>query len=216
MTTFIPKSTLLAMAVAAFALACAHEPMPLPGHRTDYTVTRLAPRGPYFEATLSGGRLPVVYFASPTETCLHVLAAEAVVQYVVSGPYGVLERDGQRCVPAGIGSLGWWRDRRRRPDKSFGRRGQATFEIIFEESDAIGLRGRFPIAGLVGWAGGGDSIAVLPTAPEACRAIAAAGVASMEYRSGGPDALYLIGSNDRCPIAGLIRPDGQAGDATVE
>ncbi len=201
---------LLLASLAIASLACAHEPLPLPGHRTDYTVVRLAPRGAYFEATLAGGRVPVVFFAEPSEACRYVLAAEAVVQYVVSGPYGTLERNGQRCVPAGIGSLAWWRDRHRRPDRSFGRRAQATYEMLFEESDAIGLRGRFPIAGLVGWAGGQDTIAVLPTEPELCREIAAAGVASMEYSSGGDFALSLVGGSGRCPIAGLIRPAGRA------
>lgn len=200
----------LLASLAIATLACAHEPLPLPGHRTDYTVVRLAARGPYFEATLAGGRLPVVFFAQPTETCLQVFAPESMVQYVVSGPYGTVERDGQRCVPAGIGSLAWWRDRHRRPDRSFGRRAQATYEIVFVESDAIGLRGRFPIAGLVGWAGGQDTIAVLPTEPELCRAIAAAGVASMEYSTGGDYALSLVGGSGRCPIVGLIRPEGRA------
>jgi len=60
------------------------------------------------------------------------------------------------------------------------------------------------LAHLIGWAGGGDTVAVLRNVPH-CRRDGS-GVASMEYRPSGRNTLALVGPSGLCRIEGLIQP----------
>ena len=109
------------------------------------------------------------------------------------------------CDSAGIGSLAEWRDRRARLSGPPQPRAQASFRRTIADSDVIFVRGRFPLAGLVGWTSLADTVAVLPNTPS-CRKRADEGVASLEFRQSGPDPLILVGSEEPCPLVGLLRP----------
>jgi hypothetical protein len=95
-------------------------------------------------------------------------------------------------------------------------RAQASFRTLYEDGDLVLLRGRFPLAFHVGWAGGDDSVAVVDNVAR-CRGPIESGVASMEYRPSGRNTLALVGSGGLCRIEGLILPlDRAAPRATPE
>jgi hypothetical protein len=176
------------------------------GFDTELTVTRVEPRGGYLDATLRGEAGALRVFAPPTEECRRALAPEAKVQFESVGA-GRVSRDGVRCDAAGFGPVEELSRRRGDPTvfSSPIPREQATFEIVHQDAESTFLRGRFPLAALVGWAGGDDTIAVV-SASETCREVAARGVGSLEYRPRGDDTLALLGSRGLCRIEALIRP----------
>jgi hypothetical protein len=67
------------------------------------------------------------------------------------------------------------------------------------------LRGRFPEASRLEWAGADDTVVVVPNIP-VCRSATGGGVASMEYRAGKRAPLSLVGADGLCPIHALARP----------
>jgi len=71
------------------------------------------------------------------------------------------------------------------------------------------LRGNFPLAGYLGFAGVSDVVAVVPQSPE-CQGSIESGVASMEYRGKGSRALVLLGGDAPCQMRGLIQPPSQS------
>jgi hypothetical protein len=175
---------------------------------TDLSVVRVVPRGEYLDATLVGHGLSLEVYTPRDAACSHVLAPEAQVDYVERGVAGRLERDGQSCDAVGIGGS---RVRRaRQPRRSSLRsspipRAQATFREVHRDDEVILVRGRFPLARYVGFAGGRDSVAVVPNETQ-CTAALEGGVASMEYRPSGRTTLSLVGKSGLCPIIGLIQP----------
>lgn len=176
------------------------------GFDTDLLVTRVEPRGGYLDATLRGDAGTVRLFVPPTEECRRVLAPEANVQFESVGA-GRVSRDGVRCDAAGIGPVEELS--RRRPNPTVAStaipREQANWKVVHQDDETIFLRGRFPLAGLVGWAGGDDTVAVVSSASH-CREIAARGVGSLEYRPRGQDTLALVGRDGLCRVEALIRP----------
>jgi len=177
------------------------------GFDTDLVVTRLEPRGGFLDATLSGAAGTLRVFAPPSEECLHVLAREASVGFESKGA-GRVTRDGASCDAAGFGPVEELRRRRVDPTSLTTTaipREQAVWEVVHEDAEVSFLRGRFPLAGLVGWSGGMDTIAVVSSAP-GCREIASQGVGSLEFRARGGDTLALVGAHGLCPIEALIRP----------
>jgi hypothetical protein len=177
------------------------------GFDTELVVTRALPRGGYLDATLRGEAGTVRLFTPPTEACRRVLAPEATVEFESVGA-GRVSRDGAECDAAGFGPVEELS--RRRPDPTdLGStaipREQADWRIVHQDAEVSFLRGRFPLSGLVGWAGGDDTIAVVSSAPQ-CREIAARGVGSLEYRPRGDDTLALVGSQGLCRVEALIRP----------
>ena len=77
--------------------------------------------------------------------------------------------------------------------------------MVFADESAVLLRGRFPLTSAVGWSGGYDTIAVVPNTA-ACEVPIERGVASIEFRPSGRDALTLVSKRGPCRIEGLIQP----------
>lgn len=178
--------------------------MGIPGVETDFSVTRAEERGGFIDATLAGPAGVLRIFAPPGEACRRVLAPEASVEFTMQGA-GRLTREAESCDAAGIGPLEELRRRRGDPTGLIVPRAQASYRVVYEDAAGAFLRGRFPLASLLGWSGGDDSIAVVSGSP-VCREAAARGVASLEYRSRGKVALVLVATPEPCVIEALIRP----------
>ncbi|HET6304869.1 MAG TPA: hypothetical protein VFG80_08810 [Myxococcota bacterium] len=179
----------------------------LPGVTTSFSVAKVVERGGYLDTILQGRAGELRVFAPADETCAAVLAPEASVAFASEGAGGKLERNGQVCRGVGRGSLAEWRERRARPEnlETAVPRAQASYRVVYRDADVVFLRGRFPLAALIGWAEVGDSIAVVPDT-EICREPIEAGVASLEYRPVGPNVLALVTRRGLCPIEGLLQP----------
>lgn len=197
---------------AATALAICATPqktgfqLGLPGSRTPMTVERVTPRGPYLEVALRAPGLELVSYAPDDEACRGVLAREHAVDYATDGGGGSFSREGRRCEAAGIGSLDAWRERRARPrTRSPVPSAQASFRVLHRDEQVVLVRGRFPLAGLLGWVGGDDTVAAIPNAPECARPLES-GVATLQYFPAGRDVLTLTGEGGLCPVLGLLRP----------
>jgi hypothetical protein len=171
-------------------------------------------RGGYLDTLLVGeeGKLALRVFAPDTPTCRYVLEPEQTARYRSRGAAGQLLRGDQTCDAVGIGDPFVSRYRQPRGQAAGASpvpRAQASFEKVYEDEDVIFLRGRFPLASLVGWAGGVDTIAVVQNR-EVCRAPAERGVASMEYRPRGGTTLALVGQGGLCRIDGLLIPPAES------
>jgi hypothetical protein len=179
----------------------------LPGVTTPFSVARVVERGGYLDAILRGKAGELRVFAPADEACAAVLAPEATVAFSSEGAGGTMERDGRVCRGVGRGSLEEWRDRRARPGtlQTTIPRAQAAYRVVYRDADVVFLRGRFPLAGLIGWSEVGDTVAVVSDT-EVCREPIAAGVASLEYRPAGPNVLALVTRQGLCPIEGLLQP----------
>lgn len=212
------KPTALALFLAGLA-ACASAP----GTRSSYRVESVEELGPFLAARLSwseprlgplsevssNARLSLLFPAEPA--CRRALEPGALVDYLPSGFEGTIARGDDRCRSVGIFDLAEWRDRLPQArTRSPVPRQQANFQWLRDLGELALVRGRFPLTGLVGFAAGYDALALLPTAGS-CRALAEAGVASIEFRAGGPVALALVGDGERCPVHGLARPEATAG-----
>ena len=187
---------------AALGFACATAP----GATSDWGITSVKQRGVHLDVRMDTGREEVrFFFPAGDEACQQVLKKGNQVQYVVSGPVGSVRYQDLSCDPIGIGSIDWWRRRRGRPEAPPSPRSTARFEPIYQDEDVAMVRGRIPFTGLVNWAGGEDTIAVLPLAA-ACRPLLERGEATIEFRAAGRIPLRLISSGQTCEIQGLIRP----------
>ena len=142
--------------------------------------------------------------------CTALFAADGPTRYVNEGVLGRFERAGIGCEPVGIGSLAAWRDRRPRQPGEVLPRARATWRVVGGDDQVVFARGRFGIAGQIGWAGGVDTVAVLPRTP-ACERVAGSGVGTLEYRPAGSAPLVLLAGGERCPLAGLVRPQSEDG-----
>lgn len=173
----------------------------------DAFVRSREPIGPYLAVHLAGDSEHHLLLP-PTEACVALARPEARVRYVDRGFPGRLEgtQDGEalRCEAAGILDLERIRDRRPRPRAVFDRRRTAFWETTHRDGKHALLRGRFPLAPVLGIAGGQDLVAVV--ADEArCADIVAGTDGALEYRDAGP-ALRLSAGDSRCPLLGLARP----------
>ncbi len=178
----------------------------LPGSGIAMSVASVVPRGPYLETTLRAPGLELVSYAPANADCREVLARELEVEFRSGGTGGSFERAGLHCDAAGIGSLDEWRKRRPRPQtKSPVPSAAARFELIYEDEQIALARGRFPLAGLLGWMGGDDSVAAIPNIP-ICQAPLRSGNATLQYFPAGRNVLALSAPEGLCPIAGLLVP----------
>lgn len=174
-------------------------------------VTLLGERdGRFLDAGVDTRRSKLRFFFPVNATCRAVVEGSGEASYSNHGPYGRLHRGDQSCDPVGLLSLRAWRDRRPRQTTRGGSpipRDAARYEIVYADEDLFLARGRFQLAGLVGWAGGYDTIAVFPNAPE-CEGILVRGEATMEYRDAGPEPLVLVDGRNRCPFLGfaMLKP----------
>jgi len=205
-----PRRGAAAAAALLAALACnpsrALYQAGLPGVATRFSVAKVVERGGYLDTILQGRAGQLRVFAPADETCAAVLAPEADVAFTSEGAGGTMERNGQVCRGVGRGSLAEWRDRRARPETlATIPRAQAAYRVVYRDADVVFLRGRFPLAGLIGWSEVGDTIAVVADT-EICREPIEAGVASLEYRPVGPNVLALVTRQGLCPLEGLLQP----------
>jgi hypothetical protein len=171
----------------------------------DEAVVRIArPVGPYLEVHLAG-EAELALLVPATPRCTRVARPEASVRWVSRGFPGRLEAGDEACEAAGILDLAAWRDRRPRPDVPPVPRKQARWTVLYRDGRLALLRGRFPLAGLVGMPGGGDLVAVVADDP-ACAPLLATDVGTLEYRASGRDAFRLLAGEARCPVLGFARP----------
>jgi hypothetical protein len=209
----------VSLSVLAAALACSPSrtafQLGVPGSRVDVWVAQVTQRDAYLEADLQlDGRVLRTYLPA-TGVCSHVLAGETGVQFASSAAYGTVIRGDERCEAVGIGSLAEWRTRRPRSTstaRSVIPSAQASYRRVYEDEEVVLLRGRFPLTGHLGFAGLGDSIAVVPRIP-ICAQPLSRETSTLEFFPAGRNVLTLASSAGRCPIQGLIQPEG--GDAAA-
>lgn len=176
------------------------------GAGSDMSVSRVKMRGGFLDTTLAGSGWSLRTFLPANEVCTRVTRGEASVRYLSSGPYGTVERDGERCEASGMGSLREWRNKQPRGgDGSMIPSGRAEYRIVYQDEEVVFLRGRFPQTGRLGFTGMGDTIAVVPNSA-LCQRPIKAGSSTIEFFPGGRNVLTLSSSEGRCPIEGLIRP----------
>lgn len=211
------------LALGALGAGCASVTggAPNPFFPQPRVVTELAVRDGYLDATLSGPGHPLRFFFPRGEVCAALLRPEGKVGYVARGRYGQVvwpegqaptpERQGEACVPLGVGSLRVWRDRQPRPRTAGGataglERDTAHFRVVYRDDAGILLRGRFPLAGAVGFAAAQDLVAFVP-ASEPCLATIAGGEATLEFRESGPEPFRLMTEPPaRCVVEGFAIP----------
>lgn len=187
------------------------------GFGMELLVVHVDERGPYLDVSLTGHGLNLRSFTPASDVCRAVLRPEAAVKYIERGVGGRFEREEVSCDAVGYGDPLIRRARQPRGDSlrsSPVPRAQATFQTVYEDADLVLLRGRFPLAFHVGWAGGADSVAVVENGAP-CRGPIERGVASMEFRPSGRNTLSLVGEGGLCRIEGLILPLDRAAPAAT-
>lgn len=181
----------------------------VPGTQSKATVQTVSERAGYLEGwVVSGEEGQLRYLFPDTPTCRRLLQPEASLRWADQGTYGELsDAAGEHCDPIGTLTLQEWRRFRRNPRSGLGGpmrpRAQANYQLIHLDEEFAFLRGRFPLTGAVGVAGGYDIVAVVRNAPE-CQKALGRKTSSMEYLERAP-YLVLI-SDGRCPIRGLAMP----------
>jgi hypothetical protein len=177
----------------------------VPGTSVEMTVARVTPRGGYLDLELQGQDFSLRSFAPASELCQRVAERGAAIQFHAGSPYGTLVRGADRCDANGIASLREWRNRRPRETSELVPSGQATYRLVYQDEELSFLRGVFPLVGLLGFSGMGDTVAVVPHTPECRRAIEST-TSTVEYFHAGRNVLTLSSREGRCPIEALLRP----------
>jgi hypothetical protein len=177
----------------------------LPGARAAASLTPATKRGDYLDVTMESGGFRYRFFLPADDACRAVVGGDAVT-YANVGPFGRLQAGDTVCDPIGILSLAAWRDRGPRPraDSVIPRSRAALLERVYADQDLSLVRGRFLLAGAIGFAGSADSIAVIPNVAE-CRDLEVPGSASMEFRQVGKRPYSLIDRNQLCPVIGFVQ-----------
>jgi hypothetical protein len=173
---------------------------------TPGTAVGVTERGGYIDAGILTGTTSLRFFFPADEVCRAILREEARVLYVRRGPMGAVENDaGDSCSPVGIASLREWRDRQPRPRRDEPLpRARIDFRVTYKDDDLVFARGRWPLANQIGWAGGEDTIALLPNS-EGCAGPIESGVGTMQFQSTGRVPFRIVGRAD-CPIVGFVQP----------
>ena len=177
----------------------------IPGVGVDMRVAKVKPRGGYLDVELQGDGFAMRTWLPASELCQRVVAGEATLRYSSSSSYGTFIRGDDRCDAIGIASLREWRNRRPRQTSRVIPSGRASYRLAYQDEDVTFLRGIFPLVGLLGFAGMGDSIAVVPNTAQ-CQGPIGRDTSTIEYFHGGKNVLTLSSSEGRCNIEGLIRP----------
>jgi len=199
----------------------ARSPVPTPGARlaralalaglaagllgaSDSVIRSVRAVGPYLAVRLAGDEAHALLLPA-TPGCAAVARPEASVDWVDRGFPGRLASGDATCSAAGILDLARWRDRRPRPGGPPAPRATARWSVMHRDGSHALLRGRFPLAGLVGMPGGYDLVAVVADDP-ACAGLFAESEGSLEYRASGPVAYRLAAGDSRCEVLGFARP----------
>jgi len=196
------------------ALACAVGAAGVPGCSTLPGATRasivqsVVERGGVLDAQIAREGSVQRFFAPTSEPCRKLMKKEAAIEYVSLGPLGQFRSGDTTCAPNGIGSLAVWRDQRPRPKVGPLPSRAASYQVVYQDADVAMLRGLFPMLGLIGWPGMGDTIAVVAQSP-ACQALIQRGSANVVYRVAGPDPYVMLDGEMQCPLEGLIQPSGE-------
>lgn len=209
-------------AAALLALACETKTgdqvlvqAQIPGTYTAGVVALLGERAGYLDANVTTGGIEYRFLFEATDVCRAMLTDGATIRYSQHGPLGSVRSGEQRCDPVGVLSLVEWRNRRpRRPGPVPIPRAQATYKVFHRDDDLVFARGRFPLVGELGFAGGQDTVGVFPNV-EICQGVMEKTVASMEFRDGGQVALSLVAADGLCPFQGIALPIPEA-RATAE
>lgn len=187
-------------------------PARLPGSSTSYRVEASVERGDYLDVLLARPGQTLRFFFPADAACRAVLRPEAEVAYRSVSLLGRVSSADGECDSVGIGSLRVWRDRRPRQSRDVLPSGNAVYRRVYRDADLTLVRGRFPTANQIGWAGGWDSLAALPRSP-ACDALADRGNASVEFRVAGPEPYRLTSGGEPCPIDAFLKPLAEASGA---
>ena len=177
----------------------------IPGTGVDMTVTQANPRGGYLDTELQGDGFTLRTWLPASELCQRVVSAEAPVRYSSNSSYGTFILGDDRCEAIGIADLREWRNRRPRQTSRVIPSGRASYGVVYQDEEVSFLRGSFPLVGLLGFSGMGDSIAVVPNTA-LCQGPIGRDTSTIEYFHGGRNVLTLSSSEGRCNIEGLIRP----------
>lgn len=191
--------------VVLLACATAGEVLQLPGSTVPAEVVEVTQRGPYLDATIDVGNLPLRFFFPTSEECRAVVVPDARVEYARVATFGAVRRGGVECVPAGIGTLEHWRSQAPRVPSRPAPRSRASYRVVYTDEETALLRGRFLLAGRIGWLGGDDTLAAVPNRPE-CAEVLARATASLEFRNSGAYPFRLIAGRGICPVLGFVRP----------
>lgn len=203
------EGAVLAGLLLVMAAACAG----VPGTRPSYRVVSTEQIGPLLDVRLewtssasivsSDAHLSLLFRSA--DDCTEMISVGTELDYLPGGLTGSLRLAERSCDAVGISALREWRDRkpRRRITRHGDDRAQATYRIVFEHASYAIVRGRFPLAGMIAWYGGEDTLALIPRQVE-CASVLQRGVATMEFRDSGRIPLLLVGDG-RCPIAGFAR-----------
>lgn len=199
------------LAVAVLVIGCTHEQVVmqtgLPGARAAAELSLVKERGDYLDVRMESGGFSYRFFLPADEACRAMLVDGQAVTYANVGPFGRLQAGDTVCDPVGVLSLAAWRDRgpRRSRSEVIPRSRADLDERIYVDDDLTLVRGRYRLAGLIGFVGGADSIAVIPSVPE-CRDLAIPGTASMEFRDVGEKPYVLVEGGRLCPVIGFVQP----------
>jgi hypothetical protein len=204
------RAVLAVPAVALIVLSCtANHWLLLPGARVSAEVRSRGEHGGYLDLEVRTGDAegPLLRFFADAaaEGCREIVKAPAGVLYSNIGVVGRLLRDELRCDLIGVLSLRELRDRRPRRSGEPLPRSRADYRVVHRDAELALLRGRFGLAGELGWPVGVDTVVALPRG-EACDPLLEQSHASMEFRSAGRQPLVLLGAAGPCPVLGLAQP----------
>ena len=172
-------------------------------------VERVVARGDYLAAVLAARDFSIEVYLPANESCRTLFVEGAEVEYREGAPGGVYKKDDLECLSSGIGTLREWRNRRPRPrtSGSIVERGLAIYRVVYQDDEVAFLRGQFPLTGMIGFVGLGDTIAVVSKVPQ-CEGPIARENSSIEYYHTGKKVFTLVSAKGQCPIIGFITPSG--------
>ena len=171
-----------------------------------WTIHDVSRHGGYLAASIRGEQQTLAFYFEPTPDCKAMLQEFGEQLYRRRGPLGTLQQGEKSCVPVGIGRIRSWALRHPTPRNLPILPSQpARFRKIYSDSEVVLVRGNFPLAGLVFFAGGRDAVAFLPNI-EVCQRYVEQGGGAMQYRRSSQEVVWLGSASARCQILGLARP----------
>ena len=177
----------------------------VPGTSISASVSDVAQRGAFLDARVVAGGFDFRLFFPNNDACRGLLEDPVGLDFTWLGLFGRISNDVATCEAVGILSLRALRDRRPRGRQEPLPRAPAHYQLVYRDADLAQLRGRFPLARVLGFSGSMDLIAVVPN-EEVCTKVMASETSSMEFRASGPRPLVLLDAGRLCPVLGLVHP----------